>query len=115
MGELKRNWEVVEHSWSDTSIMCGDKTICTMSIYDEATEETQNELEDEVSRNFKLIVSSPHLLDALQDAVVLIRRLKLSMLAHPDCTEGSEFDDYTSSAQEFEDSAQSLIDKATSL
>lgn len=57
MSEIKQNWEVVEHSWSDTSIMCGDKTICTMSIYDEATEETQEELEDEVSRNFKLIAS----------------------------------------------------------
>lgn len=113
MGEIKPNWEVVEHSWSDTSIICGDKTICTMSIYDEATEDTQDELEDEVSRNFKLIASAPKLLDALQDAIKLICSLKLSMLAHPDCTEGSEFDDYTSSAQEFEDAAEALIKKAT--
>jgi len=69
MSDIKQNWEVVEHSWSDTSIMCGDKTICTMSIYDEATEETQDELEDEVSRNFKLIASAPELLEACKEAL----------------------------------------------
>ncbi|EJL66290.1 hypothetical protein [Flavobacterium sp. CF136] len=32
-------WEVVEHSWSDTSIQDQDgNVICTKSIYDEATE-----------------------------------------------------------------------------
>lgn len=75
MSEIKQNWEVVEHSWSDTSIMCGDKTICTMSIYDEATESTQDELEDEVSRHFKLIAAAPELLEALKDITGLVRHL----------------------------------------
>jgi hypothetical protein len=33
------------------------------------------------------------------------------MLAHPDCTEGSEFDDFTTSAQETEDEIQNYIEK----
>lgn len=59
-------WEVVEHSWSDTSIYCGNKVICTNSIYEEATEETQDELENEVSANFKLMAASKDLLKACQ-------------------------------------------------
>lgn len=39
----------------------------------------------------------------LESARNLIGRLKRSMLAHPDCTNGSEFDDYTSIAQQIED------------
>lgn len=62
--------------------------------------------------NAYLIASAPDLLEALLKAKQLICSLKLSMLAHPDCTEGSEFDDYTSSAQEFEDEAQALVNKA---
>lgn len=38
-----------------------------------------------------------------------IRVMKLSMLVHPDCTEGSEFDDYTSSAQEVEDKLNDFL------
>lgn len=53
-------WEVIEHSWSDTSIYDQDgNVICTKSIYDEATEETQDQLESEVSDNFNLIAVAP--------------------------------------------------------
>ena len=65
----KGEWELVEHSWSDTSITCGDKTICTNSIYYEATEETQEELENEVSANFKLMLASKDLLDFAIDFI----------------------------------------------
>lgn len=59
-------WEVVEHSWSDTSIYDQDgNVICTKSIYDEATEETQDQLESEVSDNFNLIAAAPDLLKEL--------------------------------------------------
>lgn len=40
-----------------------------------------------------------------------ISSLKRSILVHPDCTEGSEFDDYSSYAQEVEDKIESLIQK----
>lgn len=59
-------WTAEEHSWSDTSLMCGDKTIATMSIYDDATEETQEELENEVSANFRLLAAAPDLLELCQ-------------------------------------------------
>lgn len=62
-------WEVVEHNWSDTSIYCGDKVICTQSIYEETTEENQEELENEVSRNFKLISKAPEMLEMLMNYI----------------------------------------------
>lgn len=60
----KGKWEVCEHSWSDTSLMAGDKSIATQSIYDDATEENQEELENEVSANFRLLSASKDLLEA---------------------------------------------------
>ena len=65
----KGEWEVCEHSWSDTSILCGEKTIATKSIYHEATEEAQEELENEVTANFKLIAAAPELLEHLNNFV----------------------------------------------
>lgn len=59
----KGDWEIIEHNWSDTSIISGDKTICTVSIYNEATEETQDELEAEVLANFKVIKLAPRMLE----------------------------------------------------
>lgn len=63
-------WEVIEHSWSDTSIYDQDgNVICTKSIYDEASEETQDELESIVSDNFKLIAAAPEMLDVIMNLV----------------------------------------------
>jgi len=55
---MKEKWEIVEHSWSDTSIYNQDgRLICTKSIDDgDTTEENQDEREEEVSRDFNLIV-----------------------------------------------------------
>jgi len=62
-------WEVVEHSWSDTSIYNQDgKTICTLSIDDEeTTEENQEERENEVSEIFSLIACAPEMLEFIKD------------------------------------------------
>lgn len=49
------------------------------------------------------------LAEKLNEARIIIAQMKRSMLVHPDCTEGSEFDDFTSSAQEIEDQIESLI------
>lgn len=63
-------WEIVEHSWSDTSIYNQDgRLICTKSIDDEdTTEENQDEREEEVSRDFNLIVCG-------QEAIALLERI----------------------------------------
>jgi hypothetical protein len=73
----KGPWEIVEHSWSDTSLVFGNKTICTNSIYDEATEETQDELESEVSANFNLMSASLDMLEALQKVYRLAKKIGL--------------------------------------
>lgn len=49
------------------------------------------------------------LLQLLLKAKKTICSLKLSMLAHPDCEEGSEFDDFTSLAQDTEDEIDDYI------
>lgn len=69
MENKNEKWEVVEHSWSDTSIYNQDgKTICTMSIDDEdTTEENQDERENEVSRNFNLIACAPEMLEFIKE------------------------------------------------
>jgi hypothetical protein len=38
-----------------------------------------------------------------------IHKLKLSMMAHPDCVKGSEFDDYTTIAQDVEDELDAYL------
>lgn len=64
---MKEKWEIVEHSWSDTSIYNQDgRVICTKSIDDEdTTEENQDEKENEVSKDFNLIVLAPDMKEIL--------------------------------------------------
>ena len=56
------NWKIVEHSWSDVSI-CADNgaTICTLSIADMATEETEDFLHRWMMKLAKTIASVPEL------------------------------------------------------
>lgn len=62
----KGNIEIVEHSWSDTSLMIGDKQIAFKSIYDESTEENQDDLGREVMYNFLLLSKAPKMLEMLK-------------------------------------------------
>lgn len=69
--ELKHSkapWSMVEHNWRDTSIVSGEKTICTVSLneYDDEEEQHENSIkEEEMSANIKLMTSAPELLEAL--------------------------------------------------
>ncbi len=47
--------------------------------------------------------------ELLEKARKTIMRLKLSMVVHPDCTSGSEFDDFTNEAQEIEDEITAFL------
>lgn len=62
-------WKVEEHSWSDTSVLCNEKTVCSISISEEATEENQEELENEALSNANLISAAPELLAACQEFI----------------------------------------------
>ena len=73
--------------------------VVAAEIVSDNNEEVNNEIkQEEIS-----------LIDLLLKAKSTICSLKLSMLAHPDCTEGSEFDDYTLLAQETEDDLENYI------
>lgn len=47
----------------------------------------------------------------LKKSITEISRIKGSMMAHPDCTNGSEFEDYVNSAYDFECEIKELINK----
>lgn len=49
------------------------------------------------------------LVEMLKESMSMIGKLRRSMSVHPDCTIGSEFDDYTMDAQNLEDEIESLI------
>lgn len=72
MSEAKHTpgpWTVFEHSWSDTSIWTHDSTVATLSIKDEATEDTQAGLEARMAANARLIAAAPDLLEALREVL----------------------------------------------
>ena len=71
--------------------------------------------EDEQNANALLISKAPEMLEMLHKAKLELSRIKGSMMAHPDCEEGSEFDDYTNSAEEVENEIEQLIKQATEL
>lgn len=57
----------------------------------------------------ELMVKKPNAYDLLRKANKVIQSMKLSMMVHPDCDEGSEFDDLTSTAQEMEDEIEKFL------
>lgn len=52
------------------------------------------------------------MLEMLNKARVELSKIRHSMMAHPDCIEGSEFDDYTTSTQKCEDEIEQVIKEA---
>jgi len=76
---MKEKWEIVEHSWSDTSIYNQDgRLICTKSIDDEdTTEENQDEREEEVYRDFNLIVCGQEALEVLE---IILKEYELGIV-----------------------------------
>jgi len=64
------NYRIVEHNWSDTSIVDGEKTICRFDLSDCYDEDGNPSPElEEVEANIKLIASAPELLEALMDCI----------------------------------------------
>lgn len=93
----------------------GDYSIMTAnSILPETDEEYEKERE-EIEANMLLYSKAPEMLEMLKKAKSALSRIKGSMMAHPDCTAGSEFDDYTSMAENLEDEIEKLIKKATTI
>lgn len=75
----------------------------------------RNRTDEEEAANAQLIAYAPEMIEILRETRKVIKRLKLSMLAHPDCETGSEFDYKTSMADRMELKILSLIEKATTI
>lgn len=67
----------------------------------------------EYSYNAKLIASAPEMFEILKESQKTIQSLIMSMSAHPDCEEDSEFADYVSLAYEQETKIKQLLTKIT--
>lgn len=65
--------------------------------------------------NAILISKAPDIIELLIKAKSTLSGIKGSMMAHPDCIEGSEFNDYTSLAEEVEDDIEKLIKEVIEL
>lgn len=74
---MRETWEIVEHNWSETSIYNQDgRLICTKIIEFEAIEENQDELGEEVLKDFNLIICGVKALELLKNALSHIEDLK---------------------------------------
>jgi len=62
----KGEWEKKVHSWSDISVYAGEKLICTNSIREDATEDSELELTIENEANMDLIAAAPVMYEALK-------------------------------------------------
>lgn len=51
-------WRAVKHSWSNVGIYCGNRPVASLSILDDAMEETQNALEAEMDADAAFIVTA---------------------------------------------------------
>lgn len=60
--------EIIEHNWAETSIYRDGISVCTLSIEDEATEETQEALEIIMDEDAKVIADA---LTAIQSCGLL--------------------------------------------
>ena len=71
-------WKVLEHSWSDTSIVAEgfDHGICSLDI-NHATEDSQEADEALMAANARLIAAAPDLLAALQSAADSLAQMAL--------------------------------------
>lgn len=108
----KGKWETERHQHE----LCGDYLIVNENDYQLAIVDNEYIQDyEETKANALLISKAPEMLDMLNKARLELSRIKSSMMAHPDCTIGSEFDDYTSTAQECENEIELLIREATEL
>lgn len=78
-------------------------------------DEEEEDIYDAVARfrenHPEKMINEPNAYYLLRKANKVIQSLKLSMLVHPDCENGSEFDDLTSTAQEMEDEINEFLSK----
>lgn len=68
---------------------------------------------EDAESNSNLVMAAPEMFEMLKEAKSTIQSLRLSMSAHPDCEENSEFADYVNLADEKETKIEQLLTKIT--
>lgn len=69
MEPTKGPYTIVEHSWAVTSIYANEKRICVLDMEDDATEETQKELEKQQRANALMLCAAREMMEALSDVL----------------------------------------------
>ena len=90
----KGKWKVKHKNSFETDVYCGKVRIAEAKHYNTGDLRFKNDpRQREGQANAKLIAAAPELLEALKSCV-------LSMQAHPDCTEDSEFEAFVNKGWE---------------
>ncbi len=65
-------WSFVNHTWAESTVYdAHDRPVCSFSIREEATEETQEVLERRMDAHVRLVTAAPDLLAALQSGLAV--------------------------------------------
>lgn len=88
----KEPWTVVEHSWSDTSIVAGGRTVARLSIEDEANRKTQAALEVVMAADARRITACVNALRGIPTAALEAGAVGALIEAAASIVAGAPFD-----------------------
>lgn len=113
--EVSREFLHPYRTWLENSRFSNDDNISVLEdsgAIDEVAERyAQYQTQELLEQNRELLESNESLTSKLKEAKSMLGRLRRSMSVHPDCTSGSEFDDYTTDAQNLEDEIDEVLTK----
>lgn len=101
----EEKWELTTDGEANFYIICTEKN-WLMKIQQNGEISIQ-----EQEANAKLIAAAPEIFELLKESQRTIQSLRLSMSAHPDCVENSEFADYVDLADTTEEKINELLNQ----
>lgn len=101
--------EISPHGWFVMTMR--QARITDAQVNEVAKRYAQSQTQELQEQNAELAESNELLASKLKEAKLMLSRIRRSMSVHPDCTAGSEFDDYTTDTQNLEDEIDDLLTK----